>query len=137
MTLPTWEEASAANSAGNATPLENFIFCNEPSPKDEEKQFREMLLDMLTDADKTSQKKLAGLENNLRNLRAFYEQRMSALQDYQKTLPDPIRQDVCDILANGYLGTRSCRLTTRSPCRACDGEKQDTVPLARLRCDGC
>ncbi len=45
--------------------------------------------------------------NELIQVVTFYQQRMDALQDYQKTLPDPIRQDVCDILANGYVGTRS------------------------------
>ncbi len=48
--LPTWEEASKFNQTKQATALSDFIFCNEPAQKDEVKQFREMLAEVVEQA---------------------------------------------------------------------------------------
>lgn len=33
----------------------------------------------------------------------WYKERLDALQEWQKTLPDPYRGECCDILANGII----------------------------------
>jgi hypothetical protein len=49
--------------------------------------------------------KMGFMLNEVRGLapaqKSFYEERMDALQRYQKELPEPYRTEICNILANG------------------------------------
>jgi hypothetical protein len=60
MDLPSWEESEAAHDAGTATALQEFIYCNEPAGKDEMKQFREMLTDVIGEIVKANSALTAG-----------------------------------------------------------------------------
>ncbi len=61
--------------------------------------------DIIDDDDDTDYTDELITENErLRRSNEFYLERMNALQELQKTIPEPYRTCVCDILANGYLG---------------------------------
>ena len=45
--IPTWDEADNKIQAGTATPLDTFVFNNEPAGEGQEKQFRKELQEMI------------------------------------------------------------------------------------------
>lgn len=45
--IPTWSETVARVTEGDATPLDRFVYHNEPTGGDQELEWREQLQDML------------------------------------------------------------------------------------------